>query len=334
MSRGEKTAPLPQSGASFEVVLDLTHDKLGLSLDRSCSSYPIPIKATESKQIARLVAARPRSIVVRHHGGGISMTLAFPLVLIVSTILSADGPRPTMLRAGGDSARGVLLNHSSGARPFDPPDLNKHTVVFVHGFNPAPRIVHFTMAERFSEAIQRRQREQFNVLSWDWNAATFDSLNPRVNSINAVHQGHLLAEALRRKGLEPLRIHLIGHSAGGMVATSTAHVFAKGLGSPVAQLTLLEPATFYHEVIFEQLEAGSLAPRVENYWSPGPSAYGNEVALPGVLNYQVVGTASYTGLIRPLRSDHISIVAWYLDSVGNPSVPWGFNTSRLVIRRD
>ncbi len=258
------------------------------------------------------------------------MTSAYALVLLVSATLSAEAPRAKMLRFGGNPSRGILRNCSAGARPFDPPDPSRPTVVFVHGFNPAPHIVHFTMAERFAESLARRGGPPFNLLAWEWNAATFDDPRPRVNSANAVRQGQALALNLRQAGIDPARTHLIGHSAGGMVVTSAAHVFAKSQGRPVAQLTLLDPATFYHEVIFERLEAGALAPRVENYWSPGPSAYGKEVQLAGVLNYRVVGTASYGGVIFPLRSDHISIVGWYLGSVEDPGLSWGFNTSGLL----
>jgi len=251
--------------------------------------------------------------------------------VLAAAALIAGGPRQGLIVRGGDPARGLLVNVTSGARPFDPPDPWRPTVVFVHGFNPAPGIVHFRMAERLGASIARRGGPPSNVLGWDWNAATFDSLRPDVNAENAVRQGHALAAALLASGVDPSRTHLIGHSAGGMVATSAAWVFAARHGRPPAQLTLLDPATFYHEVIFERLSAGALAPLVENYWSPGPSAYGNEVRLPGVRDVRVDGRAPFSGVVCPLRSDHISLVTWYLSTVEDPSRPMGYNTSRRPV---
>lgn len=261
------------------------------------------------------------------------MVPALVVIVAAAALFGGDGGKTRMVRAGGDPARGLLVNRTWGTHPFDPPDPGRATVVFVHGFNPAPRLVHFTMDERLGQSVARRGGPAINVLGWDWNAATFDNLNPRVNSHNAVNQGFLLAGALRRSGIDPSTTYLIGHSAGGMVATAAAWDFVTNDGRQVARLTLLDPATIYHEVIFERLKAGSLAPRVENYWSPGPSAYGREVALPGVWDYRVEGTSRYSGVLLPLRSDHLSIVNWYLGSVENPRLPWGFNTSPIGFGR-
>ena len=195
-----------------------------------------------------------------------------------------------------------------------------------------PRIVHFAMAERLAEALVIRPNAlAFNVLAWDWNAATFDGFGVRRGVADAVHQGHLLASALLAAGLSPGRIQLIGHSAGGLVATSAAWDLSARHGRPVAQLTLLEPAAFYHDTIFDRLAAGSLAPRVENYWSPGPSAYGRAVTHAGVENCKVVGPSPYFGVFCPLRSDHLSLVRWYADTIADPSRPGGFNASLLLV---
>jgi pimeloyl-ACP methyl ester carboxylesterase len=259
-----------------------------------------------------------------------SMLSAFAVVFTAAATVAAGGREAPLLRGGGDPARGLLVNHTSGLRPFDPPDPARPTVVFIHGFNPLPRVVHFEMSQRVAESFDRRGGPAFNVLAWDWNSSTFESLHPGVNSEAAIHQGHALALALWRAGIDPARTHLIGHSAGGIVATSAARSLARGMGRPAAQLTLLDPAAYYHSIVFERLEAGSLCPSVENYWSPGPSAYGKEVHSPGVRNYRVAPTASIAGVFRPLRSDHLSIVRWYLGTIERPERPWGFNTSSLL----
>lgn len=260
--------------------------------------------------------------------------LATHAVLVMAAVATVAGHgerRRPLVVGGGDPSRGVLVNRTPGVPPFAAPDLARPTVVFIHGFNPMPRTVHFGMAQCLADALAKRPNTPpFNLLEWDWNAATFEGLSVRRNVDASVHQGHGLASALLASGLDPSRIHLIGHSAGGLVATSAAWDFLHRFGRPVAHLTLLEPAAFYHSTIFDQLAAGSLAPRVENYWSHGPSAYGREVPHAGVINHKFAGPTPYLGVVCPLRSDHLSVVRWYCDTIADPRLPCGFNASLLL----
>jgi alpha-beta hydrolase superfamily lysophospholipase len=177
-------------------------------------------------------------------------------------------------------------------------------------------------------ALVRRVGPAFNVFGWDWNAATFVSLDPRANGDSAVAQGRALAEALLRSGAMPARTHLIGHSSGSIVAAARTLAFEHG--RPLAQLTLLEPAAGYHSLVFERLAAGSSAQRVENYWSPGASGYGREVSAPGVVNFRVDGPRSYLGVVSPRRSGHMNIVRWYITTIDDPRYWAGFNQSLLL----
>ena len=242
----------------------------------------------------------------------------------------SGGGSSAMLRFGGDPARGVLVNLSPGARPFDPPDPNRPTVVFVHGINPMPRVVHFEMARRLAEALAFRPGPCFSVFGWDWNAATVEGTRREVNDANAVAQGVVLAGALRASGVDPVRIHLIGHSSGAMVATSAARSLADAAGRPIAQLTLLEAASCHHDMLYQRLGAATAALRVENYWSPGVSGFGRETLIPGVQNIRVPGQTPVVGVVWPLRSNHISIVRWYVQTAADPTCPDGFNTSLLL----
>jgi pimeloyl-ACP methyl ester carboxylesterase len=203
-------------------------------------------------------------------------------------------------------------------------------VVFIHGFNPLPQALHFTMPEQVAAALVRRVGPGFNVFSWNWNAATFVSLDPRANGNSAVVQGRALAAALVQSGVSPARTHLIGHSSGSILAASAARTLAFEYGRPVAHLTLLEPAASYHPLVFERLAAGSWAQRVENYWSPGASGYGREVAAPGVVNIRVDGPRSYLGVVSLRRSGHMNIVRWYIATIDDPSYSSGFNRSLLL----
>jgi pimeloyl-ACP methyl ester carboxylesterase len=257
------------------------------------------------------------------------MTAWICVLAAAASVIGSDGG-PPFLAFGGDPARGVLVNLSQMARPGDPPVVGRATVVFIHGFNPAPRALHFTMSEQVAEALVRRVGPGFNVLGWDWNAATFVSLDPRGNGDSAVAQGRALATALLRSGALPARTHLIGHSSGSIVAVSAARTLAFEYGRPVAHLTLLEPATGYHPLVFGRLAAGSLARCVENYWSPGASGYGGESAAPGVVNIRVDGPRSYLGVVSPRRSSHMHIVRWYISTIDDPRHSIGFNRSLLL----
>jgi pimeloyl-ACP methyl ester carboxylesterase len=251
-------------------------------------------------------------------------------LLTAVAALAGCGDRPGLIRLGGDPARGVLVNRAVGSRPFDPPDPSRPTVVFVHGSNPLPRLVRFTMAEQLARALARRGGPAVNVLDWDWNAATADSLDPRVNCTNAVAQGRRLAAALRGAGVDPSRVHLIGHSAGAMVATSAARDLGAACGRPVPQLTLLDPATYYHSIVFRDLAAGSAALRVENYWAPGPCGFGGEARAAGVRDMRIDGPRTLLGALCPLRFEHVYVVRWYIATAAEPACPAGFNTSLLL----
>jgi hypothetical protein len=235
-----------------------------------------------------------------------------------------------LMATGGNPARGVLVNLTVGAAPQQPPDLSRPTVVFVHGFNPIPSFLHFTMGHRLAEAMGRRWGAGFNVLAWDWNAATYVGLHARRNEENCVWQGYALADALRRAGVAPHRVHIIGHSSGCIVAAAAARrVVDSGVGV-VAHLTLLEPAEFYHDAVFERLAPGSAAHLVENYWADGPSAFGKHAPYPGVRNWQVPTARPVLGVVSPVHSSHLEVLRWYFLTVEDPNCPAGFNASALL----
>jgi pimeloyl-ACP methyl ester carboxylesterase len=183
------------------------------------------------------------------------------------------------------------------------------------------------MAERLAEAVARRGGPPINVLAWSWNGATYINLNARVNAENNLSHGRMLAAALWASGVPPSRTHLIGHSAGAIVAASSARTLNLEYGHPVAQLTLLDPAAYYHHVIFDRLAAGTSAGRVENYWAPAPSGYGRAVTQPGVRNVRVDGQTPWLGVVAPIRSAHLDVVRWYLATVEDRTSATGFNAS-------
>jgi pimeloyl-ACP methyl ester carboxylesterase len=258
------------------------------------------------------------------------MTLASAALVAAAVATTGLGDHQPLLQLGADPAPGLLSNRTIGRRPMDPPDPARPTLVFVHGFNPTPHLVHFTMAQRFGEAAGRRFGGGLNVLAWEWNGATLVSLRPETNRENTIHQGHMLAAALMGAGLDPARIQIIGHSSGTIVATAAARELMARCRRPLAQLTLLETATSYHSTVFERLAAGSSATVVENYWIPSPSALGKAVGYAGVRNWMLPSQSPFFGVICPLHSDHLYAVRWYLATVANPHVAAGFNHSVIL----
>jgi pimeloyl-ACP methyl ester carboxylesterase len=249
------------------------------------------------------------------------------LAMVMS--LAACGGRPSLLELGEDASPGILANRTLGMRPWDPPDRSRPTVVIIHGFNPVPNLIHFRMADRFAEALAARGGTQFNLLSWEWNAATFRSLDLRVNQENALEQGRSLAAALRHVGVNPGALHLIGHSSGAIVAASAARCLTSEFGQRVAHLTMLDTASYCHAIIFERLAAGTAAARVENYWGDRPSGYGRPARYAGVWNMRVPGPTTWLGVVSPGHSDHVYVVRWYLATIIDPRPPAGFNLSVL-----
>jgi hypothetical protein len=182
------------------------------------------------------------------------------------------------------------------------------------------------MTERLAEAVARRGGPPLNVLSWEWNAATLVSVNRRVNAEATVAQGVRLAASLDALGVRPEQAHLIGQSSGAIVATSAARAMLGRSGRPAAQLTLLDPATPYHDLVFDRLAAGTAAVRVENYWAPGLSGFGRPVAHAGVTNVRVDGRGDAPAAFRGPRSAHLDVVRWYLGTVTDTDTrsPRGF----------
>lgn len=250
------------------------------------------------------------------------------LILAASLPAALGGERLRLIEAGGDPAPGLLVNETPGCRPFDPPDPLRPTLVFIHGANFAPRLVHFPMTRRLRESVERRGGPMPNVMGWDWNArARYGPTSP-AHDENAIDQGRRLASALRAAGLAPGGIHLIGHSSGGVVAASAAADFARQHGGPsVAQVTLLDPALVYHDTIFRRLAVFGTASRVENVWAAGPSGFGGPTTAPGICNIRANTPGGLYGTIDPRYSAHLQAVRWYLETVADSFAPGGFNDS-------
>lgn len=222
---------------------------------------------------------------------------------------------------GPDHASGNLINCTVGCQPGSPIDPSQPSVVVVHGINPVHTLIHSEIAERYGEAVGARWGTSINVLGWDWNGETLRSLRPSRNEELAELQGRALAEALVRAGVVPDRLHLVGHSSGGLVATAAARSLTDRTGRPIDRLTLLDPAAGQHARIFGTLQAGSTARVVYHFWARGPTGFGHPALYPNVRDQALSGPAGWSGLVAPGRLDHLNIVRWHIGQLA--ANPWG-----------
>ena len=246
------------------------------------------------------------------------------LALLVCSLASGCGLNTAVIQKGGNGRKGVLLNYSCGARPCDPIDPCKPTIVITHGWNPLPKRIRTTFGLAGANALKCRCGDSYNILSWDWNAVKVSPFNDEPVKIGKC-QGRMLAAALRRRGVHPCRTQIIAHSLGTLAAAQTA-VCLSDLG-PMRQLTLLDPPEGMHEEIFCCLQPTRHACVVENYWAPGISGYGSEVNCRGVRNYKVKGTAPIRGIVDLSVSNHVHVMRWYYETMRCPSIPSGFQNS-------
>jgi hypothetical protein len=229
-------------------------------------------------------------------------------------------PRSALSGWGADCAPGLLVNRTVGAQPDSPADAAKPTIVVAHGINPFHPARHQEVAERYAEAIGRNWGAAFNVLAWDWNAATMRGVHPLRNRELAAEQGRDLGEALLRAGIDPGKLHLVGHSSGCVVVAAAARTIVERTGSPVRMLTLLDPASSQHELIFGVLGAGSSGTFVRHVWATGPSGFGGPALYANVADQSFPGHAGWRGFFVPGRLDHLEVVRWHIRQMA--ANPW------------
>ncbi len=248
-------------------------------------------------------------------------------VLLLCSFATGCGLNSSILQKGGNGRKGVLLNYSCGAHPCDAIDPSKPTIVITHGWNPLPNKIHTTFGSSGARAIQRRCGDRYNLLSWDWNAVRVSPFKHAPITIGR-SQGRMLATALRARGVSPQNTHMIAHSMG-TIAIAQAAVCMSDLGA-MAQLTLLDPPTKFHEEIFCKLGATRHALVVENYWAPGISGLGRHVNYRGVHNYRVQGKHPVRGCVDLSLSNHVNTMLWYYGTMKCSSIPNGFQNSVLL----
>jgi len=120
---------------------------------------------------------------------------------------------------------------------------------------------------------------------------------------------------------------LIGQSSGAIVAASAARELREATGQCVAQVTLLDPATTYHELVFSRLAVSSCCGIVDHYWAPGPAGLSRQVCEPGVHDRRLNVPGGWRGIVVPRQSAHMNVVRWYIETAARPETGDGFNTS-------
>ncbi len=263
---------------------------------------------------SRLRPSRPESLFV----------LSFIFLLLPGCGLGSP-----VLRSGGSPYQGRLLNLSCGARAWDPADPGKPTVVLTHGWNPLPKLIRTTLGEAGAGSIHRRFGDDVNVFSWDWNAVRISALKDDPAEISKL-QGIQLARALHLRGVSADQTHMIGHSLGAIVVSRASRTLCHLQGKRTRQVTLLDPPSMFHELIFDELCPTKHAERVENYWAPGVSGYGAAVARAGVCNYSVRGDHPIIGIVDLSVSNHVETMAWYAETMNSPQMNCGFQRSFIA----
>ncbi len=252
------------------------------------------------------------------------MTAPTFLLLAATALAGSNRERAGYMTFGRDVAPGLLVNMTAGARPFDPPDRSRPTLVFVQGANAAPSVFRLTMADHFAAVVARREGNRCNVLTWSWGAASVKELQPTGNHEVAVIQGQRLAAAIMGAGLSAQRLQMIGQSSGCIIAAAASRVLCDSTGLRLERLTLLDPAAFYHDIVFERMAVETSAQRVEHYWAPGPSGFSKPVNRAGVWDVRVDVPSPLIGLVSMPRSAHWGVVRWYIGTVEHPSLPYGY----------
>jgi pimeloyl-ACP methyl ester carboxylesterase len=252
------------------------------------------------------------------------MTSQMSCIHAVIAAVIAASVHPSVAVPGVGCARGCLTQYScpaSARANFDP---DKPTIVITHGFNPAIRHMRMTTDSAYAHAILSRFGNRFNVLGWNWNAATRDGLTTWQFANMAIWQGHLLACRLKEIGVRPEKTWLIGHSFGAIVMSKAAQEMACECGRPVAQLTMLDAVWFQHRIIFRWFEATCNAACVENYWAGRRSGLGKPARFAGVYNCRVPDRVPWVYIFNPYGT-HAYSVEWYYNSIRCPRCCDGFN---------
>ena len=194
--------------------------------------------------------------------------------------------RGDIVQLGGDPAPGILYNATPGARPFDPPDAARPTLVIVHGINLVPRASHLPMAQRLGEAVARRgpaaERAGLGLERRHPGRAEPACESRARGDPRAAARSSLARSGPRARTPAPDRPELWGNR-GGLGRSGTRET----TGESVAQVTLLDPAVGYHDLVFRRLGVGSCCGRVDHYWAPGPAGLSRQVNEAGVHDQRV-----------------------------------------------
>ena len=253
--------------------------------------------------------------------------------------------------------------------PFSFPDIDDEVVIINHGWNDSPdsfKDLGMLIAARVPQAF---------IYTWHWGdgpnqpsdanpngldaAADFaeiggcfnfgrpelcligmDNFNKEVQKTmtNAIYQGKQLGKRLFEAGIGPDRqkIHMIGHSFGGLVCSEAAKVLKdKTSGSKVLQITLLDTPGITGVADAASLIDTSAAVRTEAlyyYWSDDMKFGGTGGPVPikgssNVLNFKL-NALNY----MPPWLLHTKALEWYEESVSEDqlnyeSQPYGFGWS-------
>ena len=232
------------------------------------------------------------------------------LLTVFPTHVAAQRVSP-VVAVRGTAPRGCRLINMSHASDVDP---SLPTYVITHGWNPLPNRVRLTTPEAYAAKIRSRCKGKANVLAYQWDSRGQGS--PKANVANAICAGKFLGRELIRLGVDPRRLHMIGHSMGSIVIASASNYIYAETGACTQCLTLIDGPVRKLSMILRNLDSTTCARRIINIWAVGLSGLGAPIDNPRIENIRAPTRRSHRRCrhwLDPARNNHVDVLLWYYE---------------------
>jgi hypothetical protein len=196
-------------------------------------------------------------------------------------------------------------------------NVNGKTMIYSHGFNGNPNQT--DLLELGTNLVG----QGYNFLTLD-SRVFLDGVDYAYVSGTVPYIGHLLYQFISQlyaKGLDPTKLHLLGHSLGAQISGYAAREFKKTKNVTISRITAMDPAS----PCFFNTDLTSLSPTDADYVDAiftSILSYRNDGTSVGKAQYYInsrhgmqPGCPTTIGL--DLRCSHSRSKALFIESVGN-----------------
>ena len=162
-------------------------------------------------------------------------------------VLPPDGP-------GSVSSTNIRRNRAIGYNYYADWNANRTTVMITHGWKSHG---HSSACTTIRDAYLSATDSKYNIIVIDWSVIANNIYYPTVaNSVPyvAIRVANFVNNVLLKKGLDPKRLKMVGHSLGAHLASVAASIISPS--SSVAEVIALDPA-------FPMFEGKNSAVRVD-----------------------------------------------------------------------